>query len=806
MDKLIIALDNWSGSGYQDKPNGLPLDMDTGEPLLTAIMNFPSELVQYLPTEQVPANTKYFYPIKITSSKFFVQGSPFRERALYLSEKVLQDVRNGLCRIIFDYSTEGQPNTEKREEVFAIQAQLLNIKLSSMAYADANFLTPYIYKTIPAYYYNSFESVHAGYFSNNYDSTVASITSRASRKKRFVFFNRRAHMHRVLLVEKVLADGLDKDMILTLGNSSYGWPTLSPELEEQHLTQNRFKHIAERIPNVMARAPITYDITDYYNNNPTDLNIQAQLDAYICIVTETFYYVNPDCPNLYLSEKTFKPIACLQPFIAVNVPHSLKQLRALGYKTFAPYIDESYDDEVNPETRLDLIYKEIKRLSSLTEDEVKDLLVNLLPTLQYNYNLYQQRSKENTGYGDIINAIAQDWKNNGTKNICMVGMGKLGKDCAEVMATKHFVTGYDIRPVQSDTVKIATTLEDAVRGRDIIFIAVPTPHDSAYGGEGPTSHLEPKDFDYTILKDVISKVHDATTSDQLIVLISTVLPGTVRNQFIQILQDRRFVYNPYLIAMGTFKNDMINPEMIIIGTKDGNSNADSEELINFYKSIVNEKTRIVQGTWDEAECIKIFYNTFISAKLALVNMVQDVAEKNGNIDVDVVTNALKDSTYRIMGPAYMTAGMGDGGACHPRDNIALRYMAQRLNLGYDLFDGIMKSREVQAENLALRCVQVGSNVCIVGKAYKPGVPYTNGSYSLLIGWFIEHNDGGTVTYFDPNTGDNVFNDKADIYLIGYWEDWVEKIKWPDNCTVIDPWRKFKTDNTTIKVIHYGKTR
>ena len=187
-------------------------------------------------------------------------------------------------------------------------------------------------------------------------------------------------------------------------------------------------------------------------------------------------------------------------------------------------------------------------------------------------------------------------------------------------------------------------------------------------------------------------------------------------------------------------------------------------------------------------------------------MVQDVAEKNGNIDVDVVTNALKDSTYRIMGPAYMTAGMGDGGACHPRDNIALRYMAQRLNLGYDLFDGIMKSREVQAENLALRCVQVGSNVCIVGKAYKPGVPYTNGSYSLLIGWFIEHNDGGTVTYFDPNTGDNVFNDKADIYLIGYWEDWVEKIKWPDNCTVIDPWRKFKTDNTTIKVIHYGKTR
>ena len=47
------------------------------------------------------------------------------------------------------------------------------------------------------------------------------------------------------------------------------------------------------------------------------------------------------------------------------------------------------------------------------------------------------------------------------------------------------------------------------------------------------------------------------------------------------------------------------------------------------------------------------------------------------------------STYRILGPAYMKAGMGDGGGCHPRDNIALRYMAENLGLGYDLFDAIM---------------------------------------------------------------------------------------------------------------------
>ena len=107
--------------------------------------------------------------------------------------------------------------------------------------------------------------------------------------------------------------------------------------------------------------------------------------------------------------------------------------------------------------------------------------------------------------------------------------------------------------------------------------------------------------------------------------------------------------------------------------------------------------RYVIGTWDECECIKVFYNTFISAKIGLVNMIQDVAEAQGNINVDVVTDALRDSTQRIMA-SYMK-GMGDGGACHPRDNIALRYMSNELDLGYDLFDAVMHSRERQAENI-----------------------------------------------------------------------------------------------------------
>ena len=389
--------------------------------------------------------------------------------------------------------------------------------------------------------------------------------------------------------------------------------------------------------------------------------------------------------------------------------------------------------------------------------------------------------------------------------VAMLGVGKLGQDCAEIMAQQYDVVGYDVE-VRTPSFPMCYTIQEAVHDRDIIFIAAPTPHDPMYGGETPTSHLPNKDFDYTIVKDILTEVNKHVNMKQLVVLISTVLPGTIRGELKPCLTNARFIYNPYLIAMGTIKYDMVNPEMIIIGTEDGTVTNEALELINFYKPLMMNNPRHELGTWDEAEAIKIFYNTFISTKVALVNMIQDVAELGGNMCVDVVTGALERSTQRITGPAYMKAGMGDGGACHPRDNIALRHLADKLDLGYDLFDSIMKAREVQARNMALRCLQFGKNVTIVGKAYKPGVHYTNGSSSMLVGYYVELFNG-TVNYYDEHTGDTDLKaDTTDVYLIGYWDDYVEKLTFPADATVIDPWRKMNVEQHKGNIIHYGNTR
>ena len=264
----------------------------------------------------------------------------------------------------------------------------------------------------------------------------------------------------------------------------------------------------------------------------------------------------------------------------------------------------------------------------------------------------------------------------------------------------------------------------------------------------------------------------------------------------------------------------------MIGTEDGSLTGVAGELIDLYKTIMQNNPRYEVGTWEECESMKIFYNTFISAKVGLVNMIQDFAMKIGHIDVDVVTNALAKSTMRIMGPKYMTAGMGDAGACHPRDNIALRWLAKEYDLGYDLFDTVMHAREIQAENLAKFLIQTSvanGNLPIVihGKAYKPDVPYCIGSYSTLVGYYITKHTGKEVKYLDPLADDptDVVPD-IDVPAVYLWAhnrkityeytgDQLDTQPYTDikpGSVIVDPWRRLPTNMKDIKVLHYGNTR
>jgi UDPglucose 6-dehydrogenase len=161
--------------------------------------------------------------------------------------------------------------------------------------------------------------------------------------------------------------------------------------------------------------------------------------------------------------------------------------------------------------------------------------------------------------------------------------------------------------------------------------------------------------------------------------------------------------------------------------------------------------------------------------------------------------------------------------CHPRDNIALRWLAQEYELGYDLFDTVMLAREQQARNLAEFLIDLSLKydlpIVIHGKSYKPDVPYCIGSYSTLIGSYIK-SQGHVVTFVDPLADDmedvvDTVVDPAVILLAhnrnityGY-----TNLAQPDRhyfefqpgSVIVDPWRKYP-DTPNMTIIHYGNTR
>lgn len=404
-----------------------------------------------------------------------------------------------------------------------------------------------------------------------------------------------------------------------------------------------------------------------------------------------------------------------------------------------------------------------------------------------------------------------------------VGLGKLGLPCAEKIASLHEVVGYDIAPRASGAIRIAGDLAGCVADCPLIFLALPTPHDPQYDGSRPSAQLPSRDFDYRAVSDLLESLNGHLDRSQLVVLISTVLPGTIRARLAPHARNYRFVYNPYFIAMGSVAWDMVNPEMMLIGTGSGETTPDAQALIDFYRPLMQNDPRYVVGTWEEAESIKLFYNTFISLKLSFVNMIQDVAEQLGNMNVDVVTDALAASPMRITGPKYLRAGMGDAGPCHPRDNIALRSLAERLQLGYDPFEAIMRSREVQALHLAEFLVRHARDaalpIVIVGKSYKPEVPYTDGSYSLLVGHYCEQL-GCPPAYVDPLAGDTgtqgLGTPPKGVFLLahsprvtyrytGRSAQQVRHGEFGAGSIVVDPWRECG-EIPGVQVVHYGNTR
>jgi len=121
------------------------------------------------------------------------------------------------------------------------------------------------------------------------------------------------------------------------------------------------------------------------------------LNSYLSIVTESIFFQirnNPnnepeaEFPTGYLSEKIWKPIGHCQPFILAGPAKSLEYIKSLGFKTFSPFIDESYDNCIDDDKRLNLILEEIIKFSQKAKEEKDEFLNNVKEICEYNQKLF----------------------------------------------------------------------------------------------------------------------------------------------------------------------------------------------------------------------------------------------------------------------------------------------------------------------------------------------------------------------------------------------------------------------------------
>jgi hypothetical protein len=209
------------------------------------------------------------------------------------------------------------------------------------------------------------------------------------KEKLFVCFNKLHRKHRLKLLAEAIRSGWLEKSFYSFEGATKTW--FDPDVREGlPLTVKDLKTIETIEDKLPLRLNITAD-----RHNPVDVredDLEYHQDSYFSIITETIF--EPYHPGeqlmgymdtLFLSEKIYKPFAFKHPFIAVAWHGAIKALRERGYKTFHPYIDESYDDEVDPEKRFQMVVKEIKRLEQFTKEEWIEWQKNIKPIVEYNY-------------------------------------------------------------------------------------------------------------------------------------------------------------------------------------------------------------------------------------------------------------------------------------------------------------------------------------------------------------------------------------------------------------------------------------
>lgn len=393
--------------------------------------------------------------------------------------------------------------------------------------------------------------------------------------------------------------------------------------------------------------------------------------------------------------------------------------------------------------------------------------------------------------------------------ISIIGLGKVGLPMLAAFASRGFkVIGVDInsdfvrlikegKPPFFETnlaeylqknkarISIAQNYEEAILNSDITFIIVPTPSNQ----DGNFS------LQYVIeagkkIGEVLRKKRDF----HLVVLTSTVTPGSTENELLPILEkysekkcgfDFGLCYNPEFIALGSVIYDLLNPDFVLIGESDKKS---GDILEKFYKNFCQNNPPIKRMNIINAEITKIALNTYVTTKISYANMLAELCEKIPGGNIDIVTDAL--GCDKRIGHKYLKGALGYMGPCFPRDNRALIYTAKKFGISLPIVEATDKINKYQVPRIKekiLKLLPQGGKVSILGLSYKPNTDVIEESQPVELAKILSGN-GFLIKVYDPAAMENA---KKILNNVIFANSLKEAVEDTDLIFVAIPWEEFK---------------
>lgn len=324
---------------------------------------------QHVQIDSIPEGEKYCYNIPVKNfDRYFV---PKFENGFDIHERVRNDVINRNALIIIDYHFEGhlKPRLKKFNEILSKLG--LPKERVLVLHGDHN-----VKEYDNSHYYN-YEPVDIFPPWIKYTGPLIEFEP----EKIFVSYNRilGGRLHRQILLANLYKHNLLSDGYVSIGNG---------------LDTGSFKHIINHDPTldndcltaILNMENTSPDSKIFKNTNEANLDfankidISCHINSFVSLVSETLY--QPDIS--FFSEKIYKPIAIGHPFIINGNPRSLHRLRAMGFKTFSQWWDESYDNIENFTERIHAIIDLLKSFVSMSESQLITIRKEMLPVLEHN--------------------------------------------------------------------------------------------------------------------------------------------------------------------------------------------------------------------------------------------------------------------------------------------------------------------------------------------------------------------------------------------------------------------------------------